>query len=298
MKKFFSILMALSILFSLCACGNEAASTEPATESTTVPTTVVTEPATTVPAHDCAVDGHSWVEATCESAKFCAFCGETEGEALGHTWVDANYQSAKLCTTCGFTEGEPLTATFDEHGMVINITEVGKEYDYVTTCSEDSSKKTVGKLMISDYRVFEGDEAHPAMEGYEWHAVTVTIRFNDENAWNYGMGVRVSCDNYYDLITWDATQTKIASGTYSQTCNFNGVDYECVADFSGKMSFSEWVDKEKTCTFDRYVRVPVGYDGVVLTFRDNALKMGDGQHLYDVVDENSLYFRLDGNGAK
>ena len=52
------------------------------------------------------VCNHDWVDATCEDAKFCTICGETEGEALGHDWADATCETAKTCNTCGATEGE------------------------------------------------------------------------------------------------------------------------------------------------------------------------------------------------
>ena len=48
---------------------------------------------------------HVWVDASCELAKTCSICGETEGEALGHTEVlDAS--KAPTCTDKGLTEGK------------------------------------------------------------------------------------------------------------------------------------------------------------------------------------------------
>lgn len=40
-------------------------------------------------------EGHTWEEATCTEAKFCIYCGLTEGEALGHDFVD------RICSRCG-----------------------------------------------------------------------------------------------------------------------------------------------------------------------------------------------------
>jgi len=59
-----------------------------------------------------------WVEATCEKAKTCEICGETEGEALGHAWVEATCEEPKTCSNCKATEGDALGhdwvyATFD-----------------------------------------------------------------------------------------------------------------------------------------------------------------------------------------
>lgn len=51
---------------------------------------------------------HVWSDATCTEAKFCAECGETEGEALGHSWIDATCEEPETCTVCGETKGEAL----------------------------------------------------------------------------------------------------------------------------------------------------------------------------------------------
>lgn len=292
MKKFFSILMVLSILFSLCACGSNV------NDEPSVPVSEVTDATDIISV--CDANGHDWVMPTCKTPKTCMVCGQTDGEPLPHKWVDANYQAPKTCSACNEVEGEALTASFVEHNMAINVTELDTEYDYVTACYSDETKQTVGKLMISNYRVFEGDETHPALEGYEWHAVSVTIRFNDENAWNYGMSVNTCRENYYDVVGWDESQSHLEEEKlFKYTVNFNGVDYtECLYDDSCKMTFSEWVNKECTVTFDRYIRVPVGYDGIVLGFYDSAIEWGDGQHIFDITDENTLFFRLDGNTSK
>ena len=288
MKKMICVILAAIMLLSMAACGGNET---PPTETSAPPTTE------SIPV--CDLNGHIWVDATCEAAKTCSVCGETEGEALGHSWADANYQAPKTCTVCGTTEGEALTAAFDEHGLVVNVTELDTEYDYVTACYSDETKQTVGKLMISNYRVFAGDETHPALEGYEWHAVTVTVRFDDENAWNYGCGIETCRENYYDVVGWDESSVALDDDMYQYTVNFNGVDYtECLYDDNTEYIWSEWVDKACTCTFERYIRVPVGYDGIVLGFFDSAIEWGDGQYIFDIADENTLFFRLDGTGAE
>ena len=283
MKKIICLILAAILLLSMAACGGNG--TDPTETSESLPV--------------CEVNGHNWVDATCEAAKTCSVCGETEGAALGHSWADANYQAPKTCTVCGTAEGEALTAAFEEHGLVINVTELDTEYDYVTACYSDNSKQTVGKLAISNYRVFESDETHPALDGYEWHAVTVTVRFDDENAWNYGCNLNTCHENYYDIVGRDESETELKDKMYQYTVNYNGVDYtECLYDGGIEYVWSEWVDKACTCTFDLHVRVPVGYDGVVQGFRNSGVEWGEGQYIYDIADENTLFFRLDGTGAE
>lgn len=52
--------------------------------------------------------GHSWIDATCTTAKTCSRCNEAEGIALGHMWVDASCDTPKTCTVCKETEGSVL----------------------------------------------------------------------------------------------------------------------------------------------------------------------------------------------
>lgn len=51
---------------------------------------------------------HTWTEATCDTPKTCAECGEIEGEVLEHVWVDATYTNPKTCELCGTTEGTSI----------------------------------------------------------------------------------------------------------------------------------------------------------------------------------------------
>ena len=52
--------------------------------------------------------GHVWLAATCETPKTCEQCGLTNGEAKGHAWVDATTETPKTCTTCQLTEGDRI----------------------------------------------------------------------------------------------------------------------------------------------------------------------------------------------
>lgn len=47
------------------------------------------------------VFGHEWKDATCEDAKTCIKCGETEGESLGHEWEAATCTTPETCNVCG-----------------------------------------------------------------------------------------------------------------------------------------------------------------------------------------------------
>lgn len=58
--------------------------------------------------------GHNWLEASCTAPRGCTVCGITEEEALGHKWQEANCTAPKLCTECRLKEGEALGHQFEE----------------------------------------------------------------------------------------------------------------------------------------------------------------------------------------
>jgi hypothetical protein len=85
--KTFGIIMTVALVVALLAACNQPAET-----------TIPTEP-TTPPCE------HMWTAATCETAKTCVLCGETEGEPKGHEIV-VDEAKAVTCTEDGLTAGE------------------------------------------------------------------------------------------------------------------------------------------------------------------------------------------------
>jgi hypothetical protein len=237
--------------------------------------------------------GHDWVEATCTEPKTCSRCGETEGKALGHDWIEANYQQPKTCSVCGETEGDVLTPAFEEHGLSINV-KLGETYDYVTTCYENTSKKTTGKAVFSDYQVLSELDGYDTPEGYEWRTVNLSITFYDDNASRYGMMVGMANENYYDIQGWDDNKYYDEdSGLYMYTVNYNGTDYDkCTYVWLGN-GLGGWIDDTNIFEMEICYRVPIGYDGAVLGLRDKGIEWEDGMYIYDVADENTLFFRFE-----
>ena len=241
--------------------------------------------------------GHTWTDASCEKPKTCAVCDKTDGEPLGHSWSDASYQSAPVCLICGTVAGDPLVPDFVTYDLNVITPQYGIEYEYKTACRDDISKKTVGKLYFSNYRTFEAEEGFEAEDGYEWHSVVAEIRFDDDNAWNYGLEVRTCFESYYDIVGWDESSHSAGEGRRGYSVNYNGIQYtECIMTSSGA-KLSGWQGKTNWYYCEFYWRVPVGYDGFVLGFRDAAVTWEDGQHIFDIADENTLLFRFDADGA-
>lgn len=270
---------------------------------------------------------HEWVEADCVTPQTCAKCGETEGDALGHIWQEANYQDPETCTVCGETKGAPLPAAFEEHDLEINLhenrhytgdstyTALGFEpihgFSYVTCCYKNETKKTTANLYICNYRIFESDDTHKAVDGYEWRAFDVEIDFHDENAWDYGYTWANCWENYYDIEGWDNSSSDIADtqweylidqaeGYSLHNISYHGESYPVIITQENTAndgwSLIDYGDgnvvNHSVAHANYYACVPVGYDGVVIGFYDAAIKWEDGMYIYDLADENTLFFRM------
>lgn len=265
------------------------------------------------------IPGHEWIAADCENPKTCNACGATEGEKLEHIWADAtcdnpskctlcglskgdpvhaweeaNYQAPKTCSLCGKTDGEALIPNLKAWGLNIISLELGKEYDYITCCNTNREMKTVAKAVYSNLRVFEGDETHEAAEGYVWYAISLDITFSDENAVKYGAETYEFYLDYYASGKWSDKPWEEGVGngdTFS--VNYYGRDYsDCMISYINP-GFLGWV--ADTCTYhcEYAFRVPVGYDGIMFGLLDASIEVVPGKQLYEIVDENTLLFRLD-----
>ena len=78
-------------------------------------------------------EGHSWVDATCDSPKSCLNCGITEGDPKGHTFVDG------ICSGCGA----------EDHGAVVNCGACGGNMTW--TLYEDGLLHFAGDGDMYDY---------------------------------------------------------------------------------------------------------------------------------------------------
>lgn len=247
---------------------------------------------------------HVWVDASCSAPKTCSVCGATEGEALEHTLTEANYQQEATCKICGETVGEPLQADFEKYNVTENFVELDKEYNCVVACNDDSSRTTNAKIIFSDYQTFtsgtpetSGDillniEELPQVSDYEYKSVYVTVKFSDENAIKYGASVTFNFEDYYDVVGTAESSKNMDDGWSQWTANWNGTDYtECIAG-----SFYGWnTNSDDTYSFNAVyiVRMPVGYDGCVLVFRNGQVEYGDDQYIYDIDNADTVFFRFE-----
>lgn len=242
---------------------------------------------------------HQWQEATCATPKTCNTCGETEGESLPHTWVEANYQDPKTCSVCSKTEGEPLTPDFVKYGLKTLTPVIGQEYDYVTACYNDPTKKTVGKLTIEEYETCawtdsptRPDASLPYKEGYVWKILTFKVKYYDENAKKYG-GVTFTFlhEDYYAIEDWENSTIEISNTLKTHTISYHGDK----ATVSRKVLESSFIrgdgNKELFLNLRVAIQIPEGYDGTVIGFLD-AANNNEEKYVYEEADENTLLFRL------
>lgn len=223
---------------------------------------------------------HTWVDATCAKAKHCSVCGETEGNALEHTLTEANYQQAATCEVCEAIVGEPLQADFEKYGLVCNAAE---NIEYSIMVSMDGFSLQQGKITFSDYEIFDSDDTHEALEGYEWRAITMTESFNETDAIVYNDVGFVPVPTFTDYYCNFANTYNESTDTY--TLNYNGVDYTDVKSDS-KFLQGDWNGDTFTLQARYFYRVPIGYDGLVATVADNS--MLDDRDL--LVDTSQIHY--------
>lgn len=107
MKKVLSVILALIMCLSLCAC---AVQTPPTAQANC---THSWKPATCTESQICKLCGlsqgspygHQWSEATCTTPRECTICGLTQGATKNHQWSDASCNTAQKCVICGQTQG-------------------------------------------------------------------------------------------------------------------------------------------------------------------------------------------------
>lgn len=293
--RILAIVMAITMVFALTACGGNT----DAPETTAAPTETTAAP-TTEPVNVCETEGHAWVDATCEAPKTCDLCGETEGEALGHEWIDATYQAPKTCETCGATEGEALVSYFAEYGLDTKLLDKSGEYDFEQTCGSDTTKTTVLKVSVKDYQTIASDETHAAADGYEWKIMSINMRLHDENAQQYGINSwNYLWNDFYvgEPADADADTTGLFENGMAYPITWNGVEYaegmlhiaESVGAWEQDENGANYLDIVVTVS----VRVPVGYDGFVFGLEGYGWEILDGKYLHEMITDNTLMFRMD-----
>lgn len=190
-------------------------------------------------------------------------------------------------------ESEQPAALFEENGYTISMEE-NVAYAYRTICHENTDLFTIGEVTVSDYHIISGDDTYTATEGYEWRIATYAFTYTDDNAWNYGNRGRCAVTDYY--VGGLAHTTK--DDERPLLVYYNGEEYYCTVEST--VLRAEWENRVCYVTLEIAIQVPIGYDGIVLTFfngvhgsENEDTYLTEAATLQDIVDEDTLFFRMD-----
>lgn len=195
---------------------------------------------------------------------------------------------------------EPVASEMEQAGFIYFMEE-GEPYIFANRCLDNEELDSVGEATVVSYEIFESADGYEPLEGYEWRAVTVEIRFFDDNAWEYGVdGILMSSEDYYNTELLDDTaELVVEADTYDQyryTVVYNGQEMDAYY-FDNAGTWSDWYVNEygnNECKFTivEEFLVPVGYDGCVVSFANSSVEWPDGAYITDLDPDDFLLFRL------
>ena len=195
---------------------------------------------------------------------------------------------------------EPVASEMEQAGFIYFMEE-GEPYYFTNRCMDNEDLDAVGEATVVSYEIFESADGYEPLEGYEWRAATIEIRFFDDNAWEYGIeGILTSFEDYYNTKLLDDTAELIEeTDTYDQyryTVVYNGQEMDAYH-FYNAGTWSDWYVNEdgnhecKYTVVEEFL-VPVGYDGCVVSIANSRVEWPDGAYITDLDPDDFLLFRL------
>lgn len=287
MKKLLTMLLTVSLLACLCACGQCSHEFSAAT---------CVSPAT---CKKCGATqgeplGHDWVEATCTEPKTCLQCGATTGnplghkanhdatctddsvctvcgkildKAIGHKWEPATCVTLKTCSVCGETEGGYAEHDYDDATCIAPKTckvcgategEVSNEHKWIdATCTEAKTCSLCG--------ITEGTPL-----GHDYAPATCTKPRTCNRC-----GEKIGEPNGHRLGNWEVTvqATKDKAGTRVKKCSVCG---EIVEQESFALTEKELLKQYKascTISYNDLARSPENYKGEYVFFSGRVVQV-------------------------
>lgn len=195
---------------------------------------------------------------------------------------------------------EPVASEMEQAGFIYFMEE-GEPYIFANRCMDNEDLDAVGEATVVSYEIFESADGYEPLEGYEWRAATIEIRFFDDNAWEYGIeGALTSFEDYYNTKLLDDTAELIEeTDTYDQyryTVVYNGQETDAYH-FYNAGTWSDWYVNEdgnhecKYTVVEEFL-VPVGYDGCVVSIANSRVEWPDGAYITDLDPDDFLLFQL------
>ena len=125
---------------------------------------------------------HSFSNATCTEPAKCS-CGATAGEALGHSYVDADCTDPQRCIRCGATIGEALGHNYVDADCTSpqKCTRCGATIGTALGhIFSDGECTRCGKKLVSEAH---GYRVGDVMTGYDSEGVSYTMTYLGEDSW-------------------------------------------------------------------------------------------------------------------
>ena len=195
----------------------------------------------------------------------------------------------------GPVEIPPQAAELEDKGFKCTMVK-DTAADYKTACKQDPSQVTVGTLTITECKRYgsgqtPSKEGLEALEGYEWMEIKARTVFDDQNARLYGVDRASTVTTYYDQKYYEQSLKDNENGSTSFSAVKGGKEWkDCL--YIKEVDNQGWnEERQSICEYTWYVRVPEGYDGVVVVFYNASLKWEAGKYIYEVLDGDSLLFR-------
>lgn len=94
----------------------------------------------------CKINGHNYIDATCENAMTCLICGEKNGIPLEHTYSEATCKNYSTCINCGYCENMKLK----NHHMVSATYE---RPSYCIYCGFEEGTKLLYEVKSLEYDI-------------------------------------------------------------------------------------------------------------------------------------------------
>ena len=207
-KKFIAGLMAASLVFSLCACGQE---TESKKSNETKVNSIDSEGKVT--AEETTIHIHIPTVATCVEDSYCEDCYESLSPALGHDYQDGS------CTRCNDIDPDSLPVNLNDVFLID-----GKKYAFSTSAMTDSfgnvhtnthefrpSSSTASHAIFNingEYKEFKGRVVMPSDAAYEAE-VLITIYVDNVKKYEKARFNKITDDVTFSIDVTGAKMLKI-----------------------------------------------------------------------------------------
>ncbi|MGI6020194.1 MAG: lipoprotein [Lachnospiraceae bacterium] len=195
---------------------------------------------------------------------------------------------------------EPVVSEMEQAGFTYFM-EVGEPYAFANQCADNTDLDTLGEATVVSYEIFESADGYEPLEGYEWHTATIEIRFNDDNAWEYGIdGILMCYEDYYNTKllndTYELVEETDTYDKYRYTIVHNGQETDAYF-LEKEGTWGDWYvneDGNNECIFTKLIDflVPTGYDGCVTGFVNSRVEWPDDAYITDLNPDDFLMFRL------